>query len=166
VASEAISAGVTDYLQKETGLEQFTLLANRLENAVEQARTTRELRQEKHRRDRILEATPMGVVVHDATGAVTLVNERARELLGATDAEMDAGAYQDAGWRLLTSDGDPIDYEGLPFSRVMASDAPIHDVEYVVERADGTRQPIAVHGAPLRDDSGTCSGAVIVFGPQ
>ena len=93
VASEAISAGVPDYLQKETGLEQFTLLANRLENAVEQARTTKELRQEKHRRDRILEATPMGIVVHDATGAVTLVNERARELLGATDAEMDAAAY-------------------------------------------------------------------------
>ncbi|ERG88923.1 MAG: response regulator containing CheY-like receiver, AAA-type ATPase, and DNA-binding domain protein [halophilic archaeon J07HX5] len=34
VASSAISAGVTDYLQKETGLQQYELLANRISNAV------------------------------------------------------------------------------------------------------------------------------------
>ncbi len=34
VASEAISAGVTDYLQKETGTSQYTILANRIKNAV------------------------------------------------------------------------------------------------------------------------------------
>ncbi|HET7324635.1 MAG TPA: PAS domain S-box protein, partial [Halococcus sp.] len=34
IASEAISAGVTDYLQKGTGTEQYELLANRVENAV------------------------------------------------------------------------------------------------------------------------------------
>jgi DNA-binding NtrC family response regulator len=36
VASEAISAGVTDYLQKRPGPDQYTLLANRIRNAVEQ----------------------------------------------------------------------------------------------------------------------------------
>jgi DNA-binding NarL/FixJ family response regulator len=35
VASDAISAGVTDYLQKGTGTEQYTVLANRITNAVE-----------------------------------------------------------------------------------------------------------------------------------
>ena len=38
VASRAISLGVTDYLQKETGLDQFTVLANRLEIFVSRAR--------------------------------------------------------------------------------------------------------------------------------
>lgn len=38
VASEAISAGVTDYLQKERGTKQYELLANRLANAVAQRR--------------------------------------------------------------------------------------------------------------------------------
>lgn len=36
VASDAISAGVTDYLQKSPGTDQFHLLANRITNAVEQ----------------------------------------------------------------------------------------------------------------------------------
>ena len=38
VASDAISAGATDYLRKRTGSEQYELLANRILNAVEQNR--------------------------------------------------------------------------------------------------------------------------------
>ncbi|MCU4925592.1 response regulator [Halobacteria archaeon AArc-dxtr1] len=38
VASEAISRGVTDYLQKETGTDQYTVLANRIHNVVERYR--------------------------------------------------------------------------------------------------------------------------------
>jgi len=41
VASEAISAGATDYLQKESGTEQYELLANRIQNAVSQTRGVR-----------------------------------------------------------------------------------------------------------------------------
>ncbi len=38
VASDAISAGVTDYVQKESGTSQYAVLANRVINAVEQYR--------------------------------------------------------------------------------------------------------------------------------
>lgn len=34
VASEAISAGVSDHLQKESGTDQYAILANRIENLV------------------------------------------------------------------------------------------------------------------------------------
>ena len=40
VASDAISVGVTDYLQKDTGNEQYELLANRVSNAVAQHRAS------------------------------------------------------------------------------------------------------------------------------
>jgi PAS domain S-box-containing protein len=39
IASEAITAGATDYLQKESSSEQFELLANRIERAVAEHRT-------------------------------------------------------------------------------------------------------------------------------
>ncbi|NLV15404.1 response regulator [Haloarcula argentinensis] len=39
VASDAIAAGATDYLRKGHGTERYELLANRIENAVEQYRT-------------------------------------------------------------------------------------------------------------------------------
>jgi len=41
IASAAIAHGVTDYLQKETGSEQYALLANRVANAVDQYRASR-----------------------------------------------------------------------------------------------------------------------------
>ena len=57
VASDAISAGVTDYLQKETDTSQYEALANRIENAVERAesqRVVRHLRELAGNTDRIL----------------------------------------------------------------------------------------------------------------
>jgi len=41
LASEAISAGVSDYLQKEHGTEQYAILANRIRNLVDQRRAER-----------------------------------------------------------------------------------------------------------------------------
>ena len=41
IASEAITAGVTDYLTKGEGTEQFARLANRIDNAVSRHRTER-----------------------------------------------------------------------------------------------------------------------------
>jgi len=43
VASEAISAGVTDYLQKGAGTGHYELLANRITNAVSKYRAIKEL---------------------------------------------------------------------------------------------------------------------------
>lgn len=43
VASDAISAGVTDYLQKESGTDQYAILANRLHNAVDKRRAEERL---------------------------------------------------------------------------------------------------------------------------
>ncbi|WP_458189725.1 response regulator [Haladaptatus sp. NG-WS-4] len=43
-ASRAISAGVTDYLQKGTGRRQFVALANRIENAVSHRRAEKAVR--------------------------------------------------------------------------------------------------------------------------
>jgi PAS domain S-box-containing protein len=48
VASEAISAGVTDYLQKGGTSEQYALLANRIENAVEATRTAERAARQEH----------------------------------------------------------------------------------------------------------------------
>lgn len=43
IAGEAISSGVSDYLQKEGGTDQFTVLANRLRNLVRQSRVQSDL---------------------------------------------------------------------------------------------------------------------------
>jgi CheY-like chemotaxis protein len=54
VASEAIDAGVTQYLRKGSGREQYALLANQITNAVSQYRTETELREHERRYERTL----------------------------------------------------------------------------------------------------------------
>jgi PAS domain S-box-containing protein len=47
VAGKAISAGVTDYLQKQSGKDQYELLANRIQNAVTARRNARQAARQK-----------------------------------------------------------------------------------------------------------------------
>jgi len=83
VASEAISAGVTDYLQKGNGTEQYELLCNRIENAVDRYRTEQRLRQTKQRFRRIFEQSHDGIMILDPfEETIQNANDRACELLG------------------------------------------------------------------------------------
>ncbi|MDZ7688269.1 MAG: response regulator [Halobacteriales archaeon] len=58
IASEAISAGVTDYLRKRGSAEQYTILANRIVKAVETARAKAEARRNQKRFESLSEAFP------------------------------------------------------------------------------------------------------------
>ena len=58
IASEAISAGVTDYLQKRGGSDQYAVLANRVTNAAERYRTQQEAERVRNRLEAINEANP------------------------------------------------------------------------------------------------------------
>ena len=57
VAGEAVTAGVSDYLQKDTGSEQYKLLAKRIENAVAQFRAQEQLRGQRRQLEQLHEAT-------------------------------------------------------------------------------------------------------------
>jgi len=61
VASKAISAGVTDYLQKRGSAEQYAVLANRIENAVERRRADRRAEHRKRRLETLISNLP-GIV--------------------------------------------------------------------------------------------------------
>jgi PAS domain S-box-containing protein len=58
VASEAISAGVTDYLQKGSGTEQYELLANRVSNAVDAHRSRRMLTERTRQLETLISNLP------------------------------------------------------------------------------------------------------------
>ena len=101
VASDAISKGVTDYLQKETGTEQYEVLANRIENAVDGYRTERELERrvtqlrESERRFRTLVSNLPGMVYrceNERGWPMSFVSDGAVELTGYSPAELESDA--------------------------------------------------------------------------
>ncbi|WP_336330547.1 PAS domain-containing response regulator [Haloarcula sp. CGMCC 1.2071] len=65
VASDAISAGATDYLQKQSGTEQYELLANRINNVVTQYRSEKQLQQTREEYAAVFENTRNGLLLVD-----------------------------------------------------------------------------------------------------
>jgi PAS domain S-box-containing protein len=63
IASEAISAGVTDYVQKRGGSDQYQVLAQRIRNAVSHRRLNEDATAAQEHAELILETSPNAVVV-------------------------------------------------------------------------------------------------------
>ncbi len=82
VAGEAISAGVTGYLQKETGTEQFELLHNRIENAVTQYRAESELEQHRSVLETLIQNLPVGILVENESREILAANASLAEMFG------------------------------------------------------------------------------------
>jgi PAS domain S-box-containing protein len=95
IASDAISAGVTDYLQKESGTEQYTVLANRITNAVESHRSQRALTErnrELRRYERMINSMQEAACIYDEDGRYVVVNEYLAEWYGTTRADLEGEA--------------------------------------------------------------------------
>lgn len=69
IASEAISKGVTDYLQKQSDPTQYSILANRVRNAVEQYRASEALKRSQEKFSKL---------VRNSTDVMAIVNENAQ----------------------------------------------------------------------------------------
>ena len=84
IASEAISAGVTDYLQKEYGNDHYILLANRIKNAVDRSRA----HQTSQRQLDAIEAAQEGISILNDDGNFVYVNEAYADLYGYEPEEL------------------------------------------------------------------------------
>ena len=97
VASRAISAGVTDYLQKEVGTDQYAILANRIENAVERSRSVRAARRRKRRLETLVSNLP-GIVYrtrNEPGWPMESVDGECESLVGYAADELEFG---DVAW--------------------------------------------------------------------
>ena len=85
VASDAISAGVTDYLRKQSNTDHYELLANRVVDAVEGVRTERRLKAQRRRFGILFERLTQPVVeaeYEDDEPIVQQVNPAFEEVFG------------------------------------------------------------------------------------
>ncbi|WP_299330884.1 PAS domain S-box protein [Haloplanus sp.] len=89
IASEAISKGVTDYLQKDTGTDHYAVLANRIRNAAERRAAERE----RNRHLEAIETAQEGISILDEDGHYIYVNQRFADIHGYDAEEMIGKQY-------------------------------------------------------------------------
>jgi PAS domain S-box-containing protein len=84
VASRAITAGVTDYLQKQSGIDQYTSLANRIGNAVDRVQALRQ----SELSHRTMETATEGLSLVKGDGTFLYVNCAFADLFGYDQDEL------------------------------------------------------------------------------
>jgi len=163
VASDAITAGVTDYLQKQSGTDQYTVLANRITNAVSAVQAKSEASRARHQHQQTLKAVPACVVRFNREGQFVFANDRAQEILGLEKSAVTSRTYNDPDWDITDLDGNPIPDEQLPFRQVVNSGEPLYGFQHTIKWPDGTRRVLHVNGTPLFDDTGAVKGALFAL---
>jgi PAS domain S-box-containing protein len=147
IASRAISAGVTDYLQKSVGTDQYTVLANRIENAVETYRSQRALAESQERLSRFIDQSPLGTIEFDEEFRIVRVNDAASEILGYEPDELIGGGWtpfvpEDEEWDVAAVE------RGLSENR-----GGFQNVNDIVTK-DGERRRTAWYNRVVTDDNG------------
>ncbi|WP_336001785.1 response regulator [Halorientalis halophila] len=166
IASEAISRGVTDYLQKGVGTDQYEVLGNRIRNSVQSYRTEHELERSRAFLDCVLDLSPSAVVVLDGEGSIVRSNKLAETTLGLSKAEIADRTFDDTAWTIVDEDGDPVSDDAVPFKRVAATGKPLYDVEHGIERPDGEIVWLSINAAPLRSEDGPTEQVVAVLSDE
>ncbi|MFB6146392.1 MAG: PAS domain S-box protein [Halobacteriaceae archaeon] len=138
VASEAISAGVTDYVQKRSNTEQYRFLGRRVLDAVDHRRATVSYRE-------IFEKVPYGIVVHHPEGGIVDLNRRYADLFGYDREEL-----LDAGFGTVLPDEEPHTQTAAQQQVRAAMETGARTFEWPGVRKDGERFLAEVHLTPIR----------------
>ncbi|NLV11905.1 hybrid sensor histidine kinase/response regulator [Haloarcula argentinensis] len=134
IASDAISAGVTEYLQKGVGTDQYAVLANRIERAVGERRAKTALEESERMLSTLISNLP-GMVYrarNEPDWPMEFVSDGAAELVGYSSAALESG---DVSWGALIKESET---ERLweTVQTCIAADEPF-EVSYQIETADG-----------------------------
>lgn len=166
IASEAISRGVTDYLQKGGGADQYEVLGNRIQNSVQSYRTEHELERSRAFLDTVLDLSPAAVVVLDGEGHIIRSNKLAETTLGLTKAEIATRTFNDSEWEIVDENGQPVPEDALPFKRVAETGEPVYDVEHGVRRPNGELIWLSINAAPLKAETDQPDQVVAVLSDE
>ncbi|RDZ34469.1 hybrid sensor histidine kinase/response regulator, partial [Haloferax sp. Atlit-47N] len=149
VASEAISMGVTDYLQKSFGVEVYELLANRIENAVSEYRAKRQAAESERRVRELTEAT--NDILWEFTAdlsEVLVINSAYEDIWGRSVTKLRDNPYD------FLNGIHPEDRERMKDAMRCLTNGESADVECRVNEAEEYQRWVWIQGEPITNDAG------------
>lgn len=155
----AMKAGAADYLVKGH------LTADSLDRAIRYAiagkRAEENLRRDRDLISRIMETSPVGVVMADRDGKITFANHRAEEVLSLAREAIDGGACSVLDWRVTDAEGNSPVGETESLKNVFETGQPVKDIRHAIERPNGRRKLFSTNATPLFDAAGKIDGMVV-----
>lgn len=139
VASDAITAGATDYIQKRSGSEQYQLLANRVRNVVEKYRSQAAAQRSEDRYHNLVDTAPIPILLFNTNGVLVYTNQSAVNFLHA-DSHTE---IEDEPFTAFLHSEDQATAQDR-FQRIMSEETSATEIEYRVETVDGELKPVTV----------------------
>ncbi|MFB6086776.1 MAG: sensor histidine kinase [Halodesulfurarchaeum sp.] len=112
--------------------------------------------------DRIFETSPTGIVVLTPDGSITRCNDRAEELLGLEESDIEGMTYAEPEWTFTDEAGEQVPESAHPFVQVRDSGGPIFGQEFRMERPHADPVYLSISGAPIVE-SGEVKRLVFAF---
>ncbi|MEN6389482.1 MAG: PAS domain S-box protein [Syntrophomonas sp.] len=110
----------------------------------------------------LLETIPSAVVMVEANGILSYVNQRGKELYGTDYTCFDLDSHI-SKIKAQRTDGSPFPLEEMPVSHSLKLGATIRNVEMIIQHVDGTRNPVLVSSSPIFDEQERITAAVVIF---
>ncbi|MDR3377914.1 MAG: response regulator [Verrucomicrobiae bacterium] len=155
---EAMKAGAADFLVK--GQITAHQLDRAIRYALERTRSEETLRRERDLISRIMETSPVGIVVTDQAGKIIFANHCAEEVLGLTREAIAQRARSVLEWQVADAEGVPQEGRPLPLGQLLAGGPPVVHARHTVEVA-GQRIVLSTNATPLFDAVGRSDGLVV-----
>ncbi|WP_181257415.1 PAS domain-containing sensor histidine kinase [Pseudaminobacter soli (ex Li et al. 2025)] len=122
----------------------------------------RALQESQARLHAVVRSLPVGVAVAEASShRIVLSNDQFRHLWRVSDSEqVSIATGADLGYR---QDGRAYETKDWPLARALENGEVTLDKEIWIKRGDGTRGCVSTNAAPIRDENGEISAAVVAL---
>lgn len=122
---------------------------------------TSALRESETRYEAVIAAMAEGMVIQDASGAITLCNPAAERLLGLTHDRMMGRTSVDPRWHAVHEDGSPFPGDTHPAMITLKTGDPQHAVVMGIHNPDSALRWILINSMPLRTPGSSAPYAVV-----
>jgi PAS domain S-box-containing protein len=127
---------------------------------IARSETERNLTESEQRLTRVIETSPVGIIIVDRSGTIAFANAAAEGILGLSRSEIAGRKYNAPEWSITDYEGGPFPDEELPFRRVMETGLSVQNVRHAIEHPDGRRVFLSINASPLFDEKGNLDGMV------
>ncbi|MDQ3004991.1 MAG: GAF domain-containing protein, partial [Chloroflexota bacterium] len=119
------------------------------------------LSESKERYRNLFDLVPVAVYVCDASGLIQEFNHRAIELWGREPLKNNPKEKFCGSFKIYYPDGRFMPHEKCPMARMLKGEKlEPHELEILVERADGVRKNVLAHPLALKNEHGEIVGAI------
>lgn len=163
LAVSLMRQGALDFIQKHELARLAPAVARELaEVRVHQERRQAEeaLRRQRDLVSRLVETSPVGILMIDGEGRMTFANQQAEKVLGIKREQIVERHFSSQEWSITDKNGNPMPDAELPFLRVKNTGQQQFDMRFYIQWPDGRQRLISVNGSPLMDDKGQVDGTV------